>query len=334
MIGPQQPFVDITVAGTPSGLALDGSLREFIYRDVHHGEVDDITLKLADGSGLWRSSWGIDEGTEISAVMGYEGLSGLKMPCGLYAVDETETSGDASGDVATFRALSAFTSKELRTDRSEAYDQMSLQGIVEKVASRHQLKVVGTIPDLNFERISQNKQSDLAFLTRLAEDWGCYFSVKGDQLVFATRESIEAAPAVRRFDLVTGDSITRYSFRKSTHRLYAKAVAQYLHPGRKTVLSAVAEDARVPSGDTLKLDDRTETQAHAERLCIARLAQENDRLATGRITTLGDPLLVAGQIIELGRTYGRYTGRWLITMARHRFSTDGYTTSITVKLVE
>jgi len=265
--------------------------------------------------------------------MGYGGLLGVRVPCGLYAVDETEASGDANGDTATFKALSAFTSKGLRTERSEAYDQMKLADIVSKVAKRHELTVVGEIPDLSFERITQNKKGDLRFLTGLAEDWGCYFSIKGDQLVFTTRESIEAAAPVRVFDLVEGDPVTRYRFRKSTHKLYAKAIARYLHPGRKETLTATAKDPRVPSGDTLKLDERVETQAHAERMCAARLARENDDLGTGRITTVGDPLLLAGQVVELAPRYGRYAGRWLITMASHRFSSGGYVTNISLKLV-
>ncbi len=333
MIGPQKPVVDISIAGASANFILGNDLKEFSYRDVHHGEVDDISFKLGDGQGLWRGDWGIDEGTEVSAVMGYGGLLGARVPCGLYAIDETEASGDAEGDVATFRALSAFTSKELRTERSEAYDELKLADIIARVAKRHNLTVVGEIPDLSFERITQDKQGDLGFLTRLAEDWGCYFSVKGDQLVFTTRESIESAEPVRVFDLVKGDPVTRYRFRKSTHKLYAKAVVKYLHPGRKVTLSAEAKDPRVPSGDTLKLDKRVETQAHAERMCVARLAKENDDLGTGRVTTIGDPFLLAGQVVELAPGYGRYAGRWLITRAQHRFNSGGYTTHISLKLV-
>ena len=89
----------------------------------------------------------------------------------------------------------------------------------------------------------------------------------------------------------------------------------------------------MPSGDTLKIDDRAESQAHAERLCQARLARANDRLGTGSLTSVGDPSLVAGQVIELGRTFGKYAGRWLVTAARHRFSPAGYSTSIDIKLI-
>lgn len=331
LFGPQKPFVDLSIAGTPSGLIIGGSLKEFSYRDVHHGEVDEITFKLADGSGLWRGGWGIDEGTEVSGLMGYWGLIGAKVPCGLYTVGETEAQGDGGGDVAVFHAQSAFTSKELRTERSEAFNEMTLRAIIQKGADRHGFEVLGEIPDLTFERITQDKQSDLSFWTRLAEDWGCYFSIKGNQLVFTTRESIESLPAVRHFELIDGDRATRYSLRKSTHKLYAKAEAKYLNPKSKKVLKAEAVDDRVPSGDTLKIDDRAETQAHAEQMCKARLARENDGLGTGKITVVGDPLLLAGQVVQLGATYGKYVGRWLVTAARHRFNASGYITTISIK---
>jgi phage protein D len=331
ILGPQKPFVDLTIAGSPSGVVLGGSLKEFSYNDVHHGAVDEIGFKLADGSGLWRGGWGIDEGTEISGVMGFEGILGAQAPCGLYAVGETTASGDGGGDVATFHAQSAFTSKELRTERSEAFDKMKLSAIIQKGADRHGFKVVGEIPDLFFERITQDKQNDLSFWTRLAEDWGCYCSVKGDLLVFTSRESVETVPSVRLFELVDGDRSMRYSLRKSTHKLYAKAEAKYLNPKSKAVLKAEAIDKRVPSGDTLKLDDRAETQSHAERICAARLARANDGLGTGTITVPGDPLLLSGQVVQMGTTFGKYKGRWLVTNASHKFRSSGYTTTIRIK---
>jgi len=333
MLGPQKPTVDISIGGSPAGLFIGNALKDFTYSDVHHGEVDEIHFTLADSSGLWRGSWGIDEGTEITAIIGYAGLLGAKVPCGTYAVDEVEAQGDSSGDSVVFKALAAFTSKDLRTKRSEAYDQMSMKDIVGRVAGRHGLRVVGEIPDLKFERISQNKESDLAFMTRFAEDWGCYFSVKGDQLVFTTRSSIENAPPVRVFNLITGDRSMRYSLRKSTHNLYKKAEAKYLNPKSKQLLTAVREDPRVPSGDTLKIDDRAETQSHAERQCEAHLARENDQLGTGKLSLVGDPLLVSGQVIQLGATFGRYAGRWLVTAAEHNFGASGYTTSLNLKVL-
>lgn len=328
---PEKPFVDLTIGGSPSGLSLTGALREFTYHDVHHGSVDEISFKVADGSGLWRGGWGIDEGTEISGLMGYADDLGAKVSLGLYTVGETESSGDSGGDIATFVAQAAFTSQELRTERSVAYEKVKLADVIRTGAERHGFDVLGNVPDLFFERLTQDKQSDLAFWTRLAEDWGCYFSVKGKQLVFTAREAIEGAPAVRRFGLQSDDNIIRYNLRKSTHKLWSVATTKYMHPKTKKLVEAEVTDPRVPSGDTLKLDDRAESQAHADRICRARLARENDGLATGSITVVGDPLLLGGQVVELGSSFGKYAGRWLVTSADHRFSGSGYTTSIHIK---
>lgn len=324
------PFVELTIAGKASGLKLDKEIKEFTYRDVHHGEVDEIGFRLIDVNGLYRSDWVIDTGTEITARAGYDSI-GRQIECGLYAVDEDQAHISGSGDTMTFHAMAAFTSKDLRTKRSEAYEQMTLKNIVGKVADRHDLEHVGDVPDLSFKRITQKKEGDLTFLTRLADDYGCYFSVKGNQLVFIDRQVLEAAPAVRLFDLVKDHKIIDASLRSSSAKFYKKAEVKYLDPKSKKLLSVEREDPRVQSGDTLKIDERAETQSHAEQLCYARLSKENDELRGGDLKVVGDPFLVAGQIVELGPTFGKYTGRWLIRAAKHKWRNSGYTTSLKIK---
>lgn len=333
IFGPTKPIVSLSIGGFVADLVLGGNLRSFTYHDAHHGEVDEVSFEVADPLGLWRGGWGPDEGTEITAACGYAGLRGGFVDCGLYAIDEPSAGGGSSGDTASFGALAAFTSKELRTKRSEGYDDMTLEAIVGAVAERHGLSVTGEIPELIFERISQNKEHDLAFLTRLADEWGCYFSVKGDQLVFTTRESVEDAPAVAHLDLVSGSKIKTWRVRRSTKDLYSKAVAKYLHPKTQQLVEAEAEDDRVPSGDTLKIDERAESQAHAERMVVARLARENDGLGTGDLTLVGNPMLIAGQVVALGGTFGRYAGRYLITSADQKFDAKGYVTTLQIKLI-
>lgn len=324
----EAPFAKVSY-GVAAELLLGDVMTGFNYHDVHHGSVDEISFTMSDISGFLRGGLGLDHGAGVSAIMGFERFGGI-VPCGSFEINEVECAGDADGDTITFRALAAFTSKELRTDRSEGYDEMTLSAIVKKVADRHGLKLIGDIPDLRFKRITQEKQSDLVFLTRLADDWGCYFSIKGDRLVFTTRESIESALPVRSYELIEGSRQTGWSARKSSKDLYPKATCKYLHPETGKLVEATAEDPRITSGDTLKIEERAETQAHAERRCVAALARENDKWGTGTLTLAGDPLLVAGQVIMLGQTYGRYAGRWLIVSADHDFGA-GYATTLEIK---
>ena len=322
----RRPFLDINIAGQPSGLSLGYDIQDFTYTDHLHGRVDEITMTLADPAGRYRGPWGIDEGTVIIAQCGYQAAP--LFPCGQFAVDEHEALNDGDGDLATFKALSAFTSNALRTERSAGFDDMSLSAIVETVAVRHDLRVVGDIPPLSFARVSQKKETDLQFLTRLAEAWGCYFTCKGDRLTFTSRASLETQEPVAHFE-ATSEEITGYVLRRATKGLYSRATQTYIEPKTGETLSAQALDARISSGDTLKVDERAESEAHAKARCAAELAKQNDALCEGsQLTMTGAPHMMAGLVIALGPTFGRYQGRYLIHEAAHMFGSEGYKTRL------
>lgn len=327
------PIVDLSINGVPSGLFLGSGLLSLSYRDVHHGESDELSFSVADPNGIWRSGWFIEEGTPVSAVIGFQ--IGLRVHCGDFVIEEPEAELGSGGHTMTFKALAAYTSKALRTERSEGYDNMSLQDVVAKVAARNGLKPLYKGPALKFRRLSQSKQSDLAFLTRLAEDWGFYFSIKGTQLIFMDRTAVESATPVRILAVVSGEATKNARLRRSSAGCYRKAELSYLDPKSGKKIKVTAEDARVKSDDTLKLDDKVENREQAERLCAAKLAAANDGFATGTVEVVGDPMLVAGQIITLlPLAYGAYAGRWLVTESTHDLGPGGYSTTLTIKGVK
>lgn len=325
-----RPFVSLSLGGFLLDVVLGRGLMSFSYRDVHHGEVDDIEFRLADPKALWRGGLGPREGTTVTARVGYEGVLGAVADCGLYQVDQTGFEVSASGDTASYRGLSAFTSQDLRTARSEAYDEVDLSTIVNRVARRNGLRVVGDIPAVGFTRISQSKQGDLTFLLRLAEDWGCYCSAKGDVLVFTDRVAIDGQQPAHLFEVSTR-GLMRCALERSSHRLFPRSELRYLETGTKRTIAATATDARIRSGDTLILDDKVETQAQADRLALARLLSANDGWTTGTLQVEGRPSLVAGQVIALGVSFGEYAGRYLVTGAQHDVDGSGYTTSADVR---
>lgn len=330
MVSVPQPFLQLVVNGKDVTSDLDPHVLDFSYEDKLHGKADEIEVTLRDDAGLWRGAWRPEHGDLVEAAIGYRG--GPVMPCGLFEVDEPEASGDRSGgDVLTFRALSAKPSTGLRTKRTEAYEDQGLSDIAGKVAARNGMTLTGEIDDVRFKRVTQRRERDLEFLTRLAEDTGHYFTAKGAQAVFASRASVAGREVVRAFDLVAGTPIVRWRLKEPTHRTYSKARVQYLDPDRKQLITVEAEDVRVKTGDTLSIDERVEDEASAKRLAQSRLDAANAEGRTGSLDLVGDPLLVAGQVIELGSTFGKYAGRWLVNSARHRISRGGYTTAIEIK---
>ena len=58
------------------------------------------------------------------------------------------------------------------------------------MADYHDCKDSPHLQKIEVERKTQEKQTDLAFLSRLAREYGIVFSVRGDQLVFMDTEEM------------------------------------------------------------------------------------------------------------------------------------------------
>jgi uncharacterized protein len=169
----------------------------------------------------------------------------------------------------------------------------------------------------------------LEFLTRLADSYGAYFSVRGSRLVFDKRDGVHARAPV----LIIPASSNLYlsaDLKKSAHKTYSKAKICYFDGDTKKKIEAEAKDPKVTNGDELRLDDRVENKGQANARVQSELQKENLKKQTGTVNMVGNPLILAGQIIELAGDFGVFAGRYIITQSRHCISRQGYTTCIEI----
>jgi Phage protein D len=332
----KQPKFRLIYNGVDITSAFDMWPTEVEYTDKRHGESDEATVKVHNTGGRWFDDWAPEEGIKFKLWYGYEGNL---VYAGEFTVSEDEAEGDTSGDTVNFKGLAAPNSQALRTKNHTAYEQQSLKEIVNKVAQKHNLKVEGEIEDIQFERVTQNGERDLEFLKRLADDYGHYFTVKGGRLVFTSRDGLRARDPVRILDLEQGPGaeIIRYSLKNSDYKAAQKAKVKYHHAKRKKIVGAEASTVddlglTTASGDVVKIDVRVENTEQARRVAKSRLDKKNAAKVSGEFELVGDPLLVAGQVIEL-KNFGKWDGRWLITKSKHSMKRSGYTTAISIERI-
>ncbi|WP_310620881.1 phage late control D family protein [Flexibacterium corallicola] len=324
-----EPYVSLIINGVDVGSDLAPSLLDFTFTDNLHGKADEIAVKLLDASGLWRGPWRPEQGDMVKAAIGYRG--GMVMPCGKFQVDIPRASGSRANEVLNFKAVSAFPEAEQRTQRSQGFENSDLQKIIEEIAKRHGYTVSGDIEPIKFNFKRQRRERDLQFIRRIAEDYGYFFSIKDKKLVFFKRDELEKQEPVRTFDIVEGTQVINWDVQEKTHNTYSKAQVSYLDPSSKKLIKGEVQDLAAPSGDTLKIDERVEDEASAKKLAKGRLAKANEDKRTLNITVVGDPLLVAGQVIALGSTYGKFAGNYLTHKATHKLARANYTTKLEAK---
>ena len=323
------PFVDLIYNGRNISSEIDQHTLAFDWTDNLHGKADEISVKLQDKNGLWRGPWHPQKGDTVAAAIGYR--EGAFIPCGEFTVDIPKAGGLRTGDFVNFKAVSAPHAKALRTQNSAEHEKKSLSQIIEKTAGRNGLSVNGNIDDVQFPYKRQRRERDLAFIKRMAEDYGHFVSIKSNQLIFYKREELEQAAPVIMLDLVDGSPIKNWSAQEQEHGTYSKAVSRYMDPDKKELIKGEATDAQVTNGDKLAIDEKVFSKGQATKLAKGRLAKANENKKTASLTLVGSPIYVAGVVVGFGPTFGAYAGNYLIYVARHSVKRADWTVKLDLK---
>jgi len=299
------------------------------YTDYLSEFSGEAAIVIEDNGQKWQSAWYPGLGDQISLSLGYRG-EGL-LPCGDFQIDQIELSGPP--DTFTMRCLAAFITPAMRTRNSVGYENQSLLGIAQTIAAKYGLSVAGApdVADLEFERITQKYETDLAFLKRLALEHDYDFTVRGSTLVFYSRTALEAVSAVQT---VTRKDLESFEFRNRTHDTYSSAQVLYQNPESKSLIVQNAfATAPIASGDILKIVTRCENGQQALLKAQAALHLRNMSVAEASLVMPGSIAMASGNVIDLSG-FGAFDGAYIILVAQHRLDRAyGYTTRLEVSRV-
>jgi phage protein D len=320
----RSPRWTITYAGVDISADISAMVLDITYTDRLGGNAGEIELHLEDHQRRWQGSWYPQEGDVVSVAIGYEGETLL--PCGDFQADELELSGPP--DTFYLRCLSAYITPALRTRNTIGFENQSLLQIATSIGLKYGLKIVASpnALDPTFARITQSQESDLQFLQRLAQNHNYEFSIRGDQLVFYDRKTLDSSPPV----LTLGRSdVFGFVFNSRTRRIFRAAQVSYLEPSSKRLISrTVNASPAVPTGDVLKAVVRCENGQVAQLKADSAVRAANMARTTVEVDLPGSPLLSAGNNVAL-TGFGAYDGTYTIETARHRLSrSSGYTTQV------
>ncbi|MBB5017421.1 hypothetical protein HNQ59_000685 [Chitinivorax tropicus] len=316
---------DITRELTPYVCALS-------FSDQLSGQSDELEVTLEDVDGRWIDAWYPGMGDQLSLSLGFEG--GEMLSCGEFDIDEVEFSHPPA--TVHIRALAASVRLPARTRQSKAFESTTLAAIVTHYVGKHGLKLVGKVPPVPVDRVTQFQEEDLAFLTRLANEYGYHFKINGKQLYFQQLGQLVNQPVVATLDL---QQLTQLRLRDKIKQVVSQARNRYHNPRSKNLDAVDVKNGKTfiaygaggpASGDTINLTKRAGSKEEAEVKTGAALDRANLERTSGSLSLPGNPRLAAGKLVELV-SCGKLSGRYLIERAMHRIERSGYTTEIDIK---
>jgi len=299
------------------------------YTDKTEKAADEITIDLEDSDQLWQTDWYPAKGAKLTVEI-IQGQSILK--CGTFSLDEISLTGSKSGgDTVSLKGLSAGINKRLRTKKSFASEGKTLKQLAEAVAKENGLTLQGDVMNIPIERTTQWRETDLAFLNRIGQQYGALFSIRDTALIFTSIFNIESAAAVKTVDK---SQLTDYSISDKSFLTYKDARIKFFHPAKKEVVTYTHTDSNmvnVPVADTMEIRVKAENKQQAEAIAKAALHRANSLQQGGSISLPGSVLYVAGNSITI-TGLGRLSGKYHITQSEHSLTkSGGYTCDLEVK---
>jgi phage protein D len=308
------------------------------YTDAVVGKSDGVQLELSNSTGVWLDEWYPIMGDTLTVSMGFDNY---QFNCGTFEIDEIEW--HFAPDVIMIKGIASGIKKATRTLLSDQHENKTLRQIIEKVATRNGYTIAGNIQDTGaLTRETQNMETDLGFLKRLADTYGHSFSVRGDKLIFTNIYELEAlasATTITRLDLCPGSHL-----RDKSYDTYKKVHVRHFDPMAKRVYETEFEFPEIVNSDGFAYNGivkkdvkevrvRVDGMTDAKLKAIAALHSSNSKQQEGVLIMNGNPYVVAGNNFTLEQC-GKLSGDYHVMASTHHGEPgSGYITTAQVKRV-
>ena len=323
---------------------LDPRIISLELTDNRGFEADELTIAIDDSDGLIELP---PRGAELSVSLGWQGEPLVYK--GVYTVDEVAHSGPP--DRLEITARSADFRDEFNVKREVSWHDVTVERIVSAIARRYKLTPVISeqLMSAEIDHADQTQESDMSFLTRMADLLGAIATIKNGSLLFILPGGGVSAngKALPQF-AITRSSGDRHSFRVADRDAYTGVQAYWLDLefGKKkkvTVKERKKKTEKKPrsssrEGDYIAGEDgnvfvlRTtfNNETAAQRAAAAKWQQLKRGAAEFTMT------LVCGRADLYPEMHGTVSGfktdmnnqDWIIAKATHTIDEGGFKTQL------
>lgn len=218
-----RPLFDIKIDGQ-TVTNVNDRLISLTVTDNRGFEADTVDLEIDDSDGAVQLP---PRGTQISVSIGWDATQLVYK--GLYVVDEISHTGPP--DKLTISARSVDFRDSFNVKREYSWHDTTVSYVVRAIASRYELKagVSTDLADIQIDHADQTDESDISFLTRMAEMLGGATTVKNGVLLFITpgtgrSASGQVLPSIK----ITRQSGDHHSFRIADRDAYTGVTAYWM----------------------------------------------------------------------------------------------------------
>ncbi|WP_038195943.1 phage late control D family protein [Xenorhabdus bovienii] len=345
----KQPGFDLLIGGRQI-IALNHRLLSLSLTDNRGFEADTLELAIDDTDGKIELP---PRGAEIVVRIGWQGEPLIEK--GVFVVDEISHGGPP--DRLEITARSADFREEFNIKREYSWHDVTVGDVVSAIAGRYNLQpaVSRQLMEIDIDHADQTNESDISFLSRMAEMLGAIATIKNGNLLFiipgrGVSQSGKMLPVIT----IHRDSGDRHSFRMADRAAYTGVKAHWLDlnfgkqpattlkrkrkkPRKKKQEKSSRREGEYLEGadgnvyvmrQTFKTERTARRAAAAKWATLQRGAAEfSITLARGRADLYPD---LTASVVGFKTAIDSH--QWTISRVVHNLSESGFTTQLELEL--
>lgn len=306
-----KPAFRIVADGADVTAVIDDRLLSLSVVDEDGTKSDRLELEVDDRDGRVAFP---DMNAVLEVWLGFAGAPLSFM--GRYLVDQV--GGEGPAQRIEIGAKPADMKSAIRAPMTRAWENVTLQSIVAKIAAEAGLKPVvsASIAEAQWGYIAQTAESNLNFLTRLAAPLDATAKPAGDALVVQKRgEGKTAAGDTLEPPTLASAELSSWRWQLDGRAIYRKIEAEWSEPGaarRNLVTRGAGKPVR-------RLRHCHASKPEAERAAEGALSQATRGAMKISVEVAGfRPALLAGTSVVLTGLRPELDGEWHLTQVQHR----------------
>ena len=231
------------------------------YTDNSKNAIDDLEIELENLDYRWLKEWYPDEDAQLLVGIHEElGNETNFLDLGTFYVDEP-TFEDQK---LTLKCLALPLDQNIRDQKnSVAWERVTLKELVMQIANKHEMNAELYAENVFFERLDQNKETDLAFINRVVKEIGLNMKVSDDKIIIFDDEEMEKNDTIEVFN-IKDYRIRSFSLKKKNKEIYDKVEVSYYDPDKKKVVKEIITKEELDKRNEVTTGDSEEKESKAK----------------------------------------------------------------------
>ena len=237
------------------------SISSLNYTDNSKNAIDDLEIELENLDYRWLKEWYPDENAQMLVGI-HEELENETnfLDLGTFYVDEP-TFEDQK---LTLKCLALPLDQNIRDQKnSVAWENVTLKELVMQIANKHEMNAEIYAENVFFERLDQNKETDLAFINRVVKEIGLNMKVSDDKIIIFDDEEMEKNDTIEVFN-IKDYRIRSFSLKKKNKEIYDKVEVSYYDPDKKKVVKEIITKEELDKRNEVTTRDSEEKESKAK----------------------------------------------------------------------